>query len=97
MSPKEAYEYAKKYGPSNETREIACKHTEFAYLYALYIHKKPRNNTRKAACEDPEFAYFYTLNVDKSFHEDTWKAVKNTEFEEKYNKFLNQIEKSKII
>ena len=34
MSPKEAYEYAKKYGPSNETREIACEDPEFAYEYA---------------------------------------------------------------
>ena len=71
MTPKEAYEYARKHGPSNKTRIIAC--------------------------ENPKYAYLYAKNVDKNFHEDTWKATKNTEFEEKYNKFLNQIEKSKII
>jgi hypothetical protein len=39
----------------------------------------------------------YAKNIDKDFREDTWKAVKNTEFEEEYNQFLNQIEKNKII
>ena len=39
MTPEEAYYYAKKYGPSDETREIACKDPRFAYNYALEVDK----------------------------------------------------------
>jgi hypothetical protein len=151
MTPEEAYEYAKKYGPSDETRGIVCKepHAQYvfeyafevdkcprddtrkasykcllclylyaknvdkcprddtreiactdphsAYMYAKDIDKESREDTRKSVCEDPKYAYMYAKDVDKGFHEDTWEATKNTEFEEKYNKFLNQIEKDKII
>jgi hypothetical protein len=121
--PKKAYYHALKYGPSDETREIACKIPFFtyyyaknvdkcprddtreiactdphsAYMYAKDIDKESREDTRKSVCEDPKYAYMYAKDVDKGFHEDTWEATKNTEFEEKYNKFLNQIEKDKII
>jgi uncharacterized membrane protein YcgQ (UPF0703/DUF1980 family) len=49
------------------------------------------------ACKDPKYAYLYAKDVDKNFHEDTWMAVEGTKYEEKYNRFLNQIEKDKII
>ena len=71
--------------------------TYFAYKYAKNIDRGPHKDTREAVCENPKYAYLYAKDVDKDFHEDTWEAVKNTKFEEEYNKFLNQIEKSKII
>jgi len=83
--------------PREDTRETACKDPPFAYYYAKNIDKKSREDTRKAACKDPLQAYYYIKYVDKDFHEDTWEAVKGTEFEEKYNKSLNQIEKEKIV
>jgi hypothetical protein len=68
---------------------------EEAYEYALEYG--PSDETRKIICENSEYAYFYAKYIDKCFREDTWMAVKNTEYEEKYNQFLNQIEKEKII
>jgi len=65
MTPKEAFEFAKKWGASNEIRKIVCQDSECAYLYAL--------------------------DIDKEFHEDIWEATKNTEYEEKYKNFFNQI------
>ena len=96
---KYAYWYARDIDKCSrdDTREATYKDPYYAHLYARDIDKKPRNDTRKAACEDPKYAYMYAKDVDKGFHEDTWEATKNTEFEEKYNKFLNQIEKDKII
>ena len=83
--------------PREDTRKAACQDFISIYWYALEIDKEPREDTRKAACKNPQSAYFYALDIDKNFHEDTWEAVKGTEYEEKYNKFLNQIEKDKII
>ena len=81
----------------DDTREIICKHPSYAYHYAKDIDKCPREDTRKAVCKNPFYACYYMKYVDKGFHEDTWEAVKGTEYEEEYNKFLNQIEKEKII
>ena len=97
MTPEEAYLHAIECGSSDKTREIVCKSPHYAYLYAENVDKKPKNDTRNAVCKNPFYAYMYAKDVDKGFHEDTWEATKNTEFEEKYNKFLNQIEKDKII
>ena len=92
MSPKEAYEYAKKYGPSNETREIACEDPEFAYEYAKNVDKCPKEDTRKAACVDPESAYFYARSIDKCFHQKTWNAIRKTEYAEEYRKIINNMD-----
>ena len=122
MNPGKAFVHALEYGPSDDTREIACEDSDFAYLYALEVDKCSRNDTRKASCKDSFFAYNYTKkiegphedtrkaackesetaylyaeDVDKGFHEDTWEAVKNTEFEEKYKNNFIRIEKDKII
>ena len=51
MSPKEAYRYAEKHGPSDKTRKIACKDPEIAYLYARKIDKGLHENTREAVCK----------------------------------------------
>ena len=68
---------------------------EKAYEYAKkYGHL---DSFRKFACQSSYYAYWYAKYLDKEFHEDTWEAVKGTKYEEEYNKFLNQIEKSKII
>ena len=37
--PKKAYYHALKYGPSDETREIACKIPFFTYYYAKDVDK----------------------------------------------------------
>ena len=65
MTPKEAFEYAEQYGPSDKTREIACEHPEFAYLYAENIDKYPRGDMRQAACKNSLWAYYYAAFIDK--------------------------------
>jgi hypothetical protein len=35
--------------------------------------------------------------VDKDVHKDTWEAVKNSEYEEKYKEFFNKEMKEEII
>jgi len=97
--PEFAYEYAKNIDkcPREDTRKAACKNFKYAYLYARDIDKKPRDDTRDAACKNSEHAYFYTIVVDKEFKENTWLAVKNTEYEEKYELLLNLFSKEEIM
>ena len=73
--PKKAYYHALKYGPSDETREIACKIPFFTYYYAKDVDKCPRDDTREAACKTSRTAYVYAEYVDKKPREDTRKAV----------------------
>ena len=75
MSPKEACEHAKKYGPSEKTRKIACESPPYAYEYAEEVDKCPREDTREAACQDSWSAVFYAQYVDKCPREDTRKAA----------------------
>ena len=82
---------------ARDARKAACKDSEWAYYYALEVDKCPREDTRKIACEDPGWAYYYARDVDKCPHEDTWAAVRNTEWEEKYQAFINSLMKEKII
>ena len=56
MTPEQAFEHASEYGPSKETRKIACKDPRSAYWYARDIDQCPRDDTREAACKDPEYA-----------------------------------------
>ena len=125
-----AYKYALERGPSDKTREIACKDPYYAYEYATkidnsrptnetrssvcafnyssrgldniykyakYIDKGPHEDTRKAACGDPEWAYRYAEDIDKEFRMDTWLAVKDSKYEEKYKEFFNNLMKEEII
>ena len=64
MRPKNAYNYAKGYGPSDETRQIVCKNPKYAYYYAENVDKCPRDDTRKAACKASQYAYFYARDID---------------------------------
>ena len=77
MNCKKALEHAKKYGPSEETREIACKEPFSTYLYADTIDQKSRDDTRNAVCKDPEYAYEYTETVDKYPRDNTRNAACN--------------------
>ena len=88
MTPEEAYEYAKKHGPSDETREIACKKPRYAFLYARDVDKCPREDTRNAACKESKWAYWYVKEVDGSFHEETWLVIYGTEYEEEYRRMF---------
>ena len=97
MTPDEAYYYALDNGPSEETRKIACKNSEYAYKYAKFVDKEPKEDTRNAACKNPEWAFIYAYYIDKCFREDTWDAAQNTEYEEKYKKFFNSTMKEDII
>jgi len=83
--------------PRDDTRISACLDPYFAFSYAFYVDKESREDTRKATCENPEWAYCYALEIDKCYHEDIYNALKNTEYEEKYEAFLNELEKEKII
>ena len=65
MTPEKAYFKAKKEGPSDLTRNIACQDPYHAYLYALDVDKEPCKQTRDVACQDSHYAYYYALDVDK--------------------------------
>jgi hypothetical protein len=97
MTPEEAYYYALQYSPSEETRKIACKNSEYAYKYARDIGQCPRGDTRKAASVCLFWAYLYAKDIDIGFHENTWAAVKNTYYEKNYKEFINSIMKEEII
>jgi hypothetical protein len=56
-------------------RTAACKVPEYAYLYALYVDKKPTNETRTAACQELCYAYWYALYVDHKPTNETRTAV----------------------
>jgi len=91
MTPQEACIYADKYGPSEETREIACKEPFSAYLYADTIDQKSRDDTRNAACEDPEWIYWYAVDVDKYPRDDTRNAAcKDPEYAYEYAKYVDK-------
>lgn len=59
MTPKEAYDKAWFFGPSDETRFIACQSARYAYLYALNVDKGPRPDTREAASRIPHWKTKY--------------------------------------
>jgi hypothetical protein len=62
-------------------------------LEAIEYAKKhvPSKKTKRLAYCEAWNAYLYALEIDKEFHEDIWEATKNTEYEEKYKNFFNQI------
>ncbi len=97
MIPEEAYKYAVDYYPSEEIKKIACEDPGYAYLYAMDVDQGSGDYTRKAACRNSYCAYYYALYIDKGFHEDTLAAVRNTEWEEEYEKFFNSFMKEEII
>jgi len=84
-------------GPNDQMRIIACERPRSAFFYASEVDKCPREDTRKAACVNPKFAYLYAKDVDKELKMDTWLAVKNTKYENKYRKLFNDPIKELII
>lgn len=88
-SAKEAFAYAKKHGPDDETREIASTEPSYACLYALHIDKCSNDTTRLGSCKDSYFAFAYAMYVDYCTHTDTKKAVKGSIFERIYNDLPN--------
>ena len=75
MTLRKAFEHAKRHGPSDETRQIVCKDSFYAYKYAKEIDQKPRKDTREAACIDAMWACHYALYIDKRPRKDTRKAA----------------------
>jgi hypothetical protein len=84
--PKMSYQYALRIDqcPREDTRKIACKEPHWAYKYAKDVDKCPRKDTRNTACKEPRSAYRYAIEVDKVPNKYIYKAIKNTEYEEKY-------------
>ena len=92
MTPQEAYYRARKEGPKDLTRNIACQFTSYAFFYARDIDKKPSKQTRDAACQDPKDAYYYAIDVDKEPLQETWRAVLNTKYEKDYTNWADKID-----
>ena len=92
MTPEKAYFKAKKEGPEDLTRNIACQSTRYAYYYALDVDKKPSKQTRDAACQSSRYAYCYAIDVDKEPLQETWRAVLNTPYEKNYTNWADKIE-----
>lgn len=84
-SPREALEWAKENGPSDESRKAASRHPQFAYWYAKNVDKAPHAVTRNGASLGPVFALLYAEDVDKGPHDVTRKgAARSAEFAYKY-------------
>lgn len=75
-SGRAAIECAKKLGPSEATRRIACFTSLGAYDYAVV--EGPHEDTRKAVLEDPQNAYWYARSVDEESRDDTREAAVGT-------------------
>jgi len=65
MKPRQAYRRASLEGPSEATRQAACRNPKWACLYAQKIDQRPRPDTRAAACADPHWALQYALYIDQ--------------------------------
>lgn len=91
LPEEEAYIFARKNGPSDETRKISCESPEWAYLYAKYVDKCFRNDTRSVTLKNPKLSYLYALWVDESPREDTRKAVcQNSEIAYRYANYVDK-------
>ena len=89
MTPKAAYDLAKKYGPSVETRIETCRLPGLAYLYAVCIDKGPSDITREGACRSALYAYLYAKDVDKCPRIDPYAAASmHPKISFKYNWWL---------
>ena len=97
LAPWDAFDYAFKHGPSEETREVACIDPFNAYSYAYYVDKCPREDTRKAACRNTQWTYYYARDIDKCPMEETWLAIKGTQYEEEYRKIFKELVEEEII
>ena len=75
MTPGEAYEKARREGPSDETRNSVLSSSWYAYMYANYVDKCPRDDTRNAVLSDSYSAYMYAEDIDKCWRVDTWTVV----------------------
>lgn len=65
-TPLTAYAYAKNVeGPSDDTREIACRDRGLTIEYALHVDKGPHPVTRAASCLGSALAREYAHRVDK--------------------------------
>lgn len=52
--------------PLPDTRLIACKSAEHAYIYSQELDNRvPRVDTREAASKSPQYAYFYAAYIDQ--------------------------------
>ena len=67
---KKAYEHARKYGISDESREIASRDSMVAVWYAK-LDGYPTPTTRNGACQNPRTAYIYAVSIDKCPRDDT--------------------------
>jgi hypothetical protein len=56
-------------------KTVACKASEFAYFYALYVDQKPTDETRTADCKSSGCAYMYAREIDKKPTDETRTAA----------------------
>ena len=64
VTPRWAYEYAKKHGKDEELESIIAKNTEYSYLYAKHI-KGHFKLGEPAIAKSAEYSYEYTNEVLK--------------------------------
>lgn len=87
----EAYFWAKKNGPSDESRKIASEDPASAYDYAIVFDKKPHDVTREGASKDFRLAYNYAANIDEEPHDVTRKgASQDPETAYRYAKLIDE-------
>ena len=77
---------------------VILNEAKHAYEYALKANELvlPKEKIRVVACKDPKYAYLMRkmlIRISRRY----LMAVEGTKYEEEYNRFLNQIEKDKII
>ena len=63
MTPQEAYFQARREGPSDASRILACLSPGWAYAYAQDVDGQLRSDTLNACLGSPEFSFWYARNI----------------------------------
>ena len=80
MISEEAYYKAGESGYKKELEEIACKHPEYAYMFACYVPGADIEYCQEWSCKAPRFAYRFALDVKGADMNFCLEACKGTEY-----------------
>lgn len=90
-TPKDAYDWALKNGPCDETRTVCCLSSAYSYYYAETIDRCSKDDTRLGSCKAPASSYAYAKKIDKGPRDDTRTgACKDSIFACNYAKEVDQ-------
>ena len=92
MTPEEAYyKCRKKNKRIPELEEIIATNSYCSYFYARNIIKGPWKRGEEAINKHPEYSFWYALYVIKQPFEKCHSHIFNSQYKDKYIKFLKSI------